>query len=478
MPDGLDLNAAELDELLRTAVDIMRQYYADLPQQPIMPDTTAATVRCRIAEPLPQHGVSASEALGFVRDVIFPLSRHNGHPRFFGYVASPGTAVSAVADLLEGVLNANVTSWRSGPAATEIEHLVIDWLKQVLGFPADGAGLLVSGGSMATFAALAAARSAKVPDITRTGVGTGSPMRIYVSEEGHFSIQKAASLLGIGSDNVQAIRTDAELRIDLADLRRCVEQDVASGFTPLCVVANAGTVSTGAVDDIWAVADIAQRHGLWLHVDAAYGGFAALAPSAKHLFAGIERADSVTLDPHKWLYTSLGCGCVLYRDANAARTAFAHDADYTRPIGLTRDDAFAFWDFGPELSRRFRALAVWLQFKVYGAAAIGRAIEQNIQCARYFAELVKASDDFEMLAPAPLSIFCFGYHPRGFPGDLNALNERILTELQRGGSSYVSNTRIRGQFALRGCVLNHRTTERDMRTLLEDTREAARRAQT
>ncbi|MGA3097665.1 MAG: pyridoxal-dependent decarboxylase, partial [Bryobacteraceae bacterium] len=367
------------------------------------------------------------------------------------------------------------TPWRSAPSGADLEHLTIDWLKEMLGYPAGAAGLLTSGGSMANFAALGAARSAKAPvDVVRDGLrAMDRRMCVYVSEECHFSIAKAAGMLGLGESSVRAVKTDDRLRMDLADLERTVEADLARGHLPFCVVANAGTTATGAFDPLADLADFSRRHDLWLHVDAAYGGFAALAPSARHFFAGIAEADSVTLDPHKWLYLPVGCGCVLYKDPAAARAAFSHGADYTRTIGLERDEAFAFWDYGPELTRPFRALDLWLLIKYAGAERLGRAIEENIACAKYFEELVKASGDFEMLAPVELSIFCFRYVPKGFAGDLDALNERVLVALQRAGSTYLSNATVRGRFALRGCVLNYRTTREDMERVLEDVREAA-----
>jgi glutamate/tyrosine decarboxylase-like PLP-dependent enzyme len=281
-------------------------------------------------------------------------------------------------------------------------------------------------------------------------------------------------MLGLGENNVRLVKTDSGMRIDLADLARSVAEDRRAGYRPFFVAANAGTTATGAFDPIGDLANFAQANDLWLHVDAAYGGFAALAPSQKHLFDGIAAADSVALDPHKWLYLSMGCGCVLYRDPAAAYKAFAHDADYTRPIGLERDEAFAFWNYGPELSRPFRALDLWLLLKHLGARRLGEAIEENIACAEYLQELVHGSDDFEMLAPVGLSIFCFRHQPRGFSGDLDSWNERVLVQLQRGGSSYLSNARIDDKFALRGCVLNYRTTRRDMEILLDDVRAAAR----
>jgi aromatic-L-amino-acid decarboxylase len=475
MPDNLEPSAREIRAMAGTAIEWIADYYEHLSDRPLLVPTTSADLRALLDEPLPESGAELESLLETVHCVISRFSRHNAHPRFFGYVSSPGTPVTAIAGLLASTLNINVTCWRSAPAATELEHVAIGWLKQMLGYPSETAGLLVSGGSMANFAALAAARSAKAPaNVVRDGMAAaGRAMCVYVSEEGHFSIAKAAGMLGLGERNVRSVPTDERLRIDVAALERMVERDAAAGHLPFCVVANAGTTATGAFDPIGELADFARRRNLWLHVDAAYGGFAALAPSARHLFARIAEADSVALDPHKWLYLPVGCGSVLYRDPAAARAAFAHGAEYTRPIGLERDEAFAFWDYGPELSRPFRALELWMLIKAAGAARLGEAIERNIACAKHFERLVCASSDFEMLAPVELSVFCFRYTPRGYAGDLDALNEHILLEVQRGGSTYLSNARVRGKFALRGCVLNYRTTERDMEIALEDVRRAA-----
>ena len=454
------------------AVDFLAAYYQSLEDRPVVIPTTSREIRARINEPLPQAGAEFTVLLDTVRDVICEYSRHNAHPRFFGYVSSPGTAVTAIGSLLSAAMNVNVTCWRSAPTGTDLEHLTIDWLKEMLGYRADAAGLLTSGGSMANFAALGAARSAKAPaNVVRDGVAAvGRRMCVYVSEEGHFSIAKAAGMLGLGEANVRSVRTDDRLRMDLVDLERLVEADLAAGHLPFCVVACAGTTATGAFDPLADLAEFSRRYNLWLHVDAAYGGFAALAPSARHFFAGIAEADSVTLDPHKWLYLPVGCGCVLYKNPADARAAFSHGADYTRTIGLERDEAFAFWDYGPELTRPFRALDLWLLLKYAGAKRLGEAVEENIACAKYLEELVRASEDFEMLAPVELSIFCFRYAPKGFAGDLDELNESILVELQRAGSTYLSNAKVRGKFALRGCVLNYRTTKADMEKVLEDVR--------
>lgn len=474
MGGGLDLTSAEIRTAGAQFVEWMVRYYEGLSDRPVSPAVTARAIRDLLDEPLPESGADPARLLRIFDEVVAPNSRHNGHPRMFGYVASPGTAAAAFADLLASTLNANVTAWRSAPAATTVEQVALAWIKDMLGYPRQGAGLFVSGGSMANFAGLAAARSACLPEVVHSGLAGRKPLRIYVSGEGHFSISKAAAMLGIGHENVQPVKTGPDFRIDIGDLERRLAEDRAAGYVPCCVVANAGTVASGAFDPIEELAAIAHGNGMWLHVDGAYGGFACLAPSARPLFRGIDRADSVALDPHKWLYLSMGCGCVLYRDAGSAERAFAHKAEYTRPVGLADEEAFVFWDLGPELSRRFRALAVWFQIKCAGARALAAAVEQNIACARRLERLLGAAPDFELLAPVPLSIVCFRYMPPGFEGDPDALNERVLIELQRQGHSYVSNARLKGRFALRACVLNYRTTEADMEILVEDVRRAAR----
>jgi aromatic-L-amino-acid decarboxylase len=477
--DRLALTYEEFLALGREALERAAGYYRGVAERPVLVPTTSRSLRERLDEALPRNGADFGGLLDVLDEVVVGFNRQSAHPRFFGYVSSPGTPITTLGAMLAAAWNINVTCWRSAPSATEMEHVVINWLKEMLGYPAEAGGVLTSGGSMANFAGLAAARSAKAPvDVAREGIAAaGRRMCVYVSGESHFSVRKAAGMLGIGEANVREVKTDDCLRIDLGDLERLVDEDLAAGHLPFCVVGNAGTTGTGSFDPIGPLAEFAHARNLWLHVDAAYGGFAALAPSARPLFDQVGEADSVALDPHKWLYLPVGCGCVLYRDPSWARAAFSHDAEYTRRIGLERDEAFAFWDYSPELSRPFRALDLWLLFKFAGAERMGEAIERNIECARYLEKLLRADDEFEMLASG-LSIFCFRYAPRGFEGDLNALNERVLVELQREGSSYLSNASVRGKFALRGCVLNYRTTLRDMEILLEDVRRAAKKVQT
>jgi len=466
----LDPSADELRQWGNSVVELMIEYLSDLRNRKVYGDFSSREIRDQLDDALPAKGGDFENLLKKFRETIIPFSRQNAHPRMFGYVQSPGTPLAAFADLLASTLNANLTAWRSAPAPVELERLTIDWIRQILGFDSGASGLFVSGGSMANLAALAAAREAKSESLSR--------LRIYASSETHFSIAKAAALLGIGRENVREVAVDESFRIRTDDLVAKIAADLKEGDTPFCVVANAGTVNTGAVDPLAAIREIADRFQLWMHVDGSYGAFAILAPSAKELFAGLGRADSVALDPHKWLYLPVDVGCVIYRQPQVARAAFAHDAEYTRIIGQESDEAFAFWDYGPELSRRFRALKVWMLLKGVGLYSLGEAIESNLACARHLESMVRASDDFEMVAPVGLSIFCFRHVPRELRGEspnaIDAFNERLLVALQRDGSSYLSNTTLGGRFVLRGCVLNYRTTLRDMEILLDDLRRVAK----
>ncbi len=445
----------------------MIDYLGGLRDRPAYRHTSSREIRSGLDSKLPIKGIDFDSLLKIFRDTIVPFSRQNAHPRMFGYVQSPGTPIAAFADLLASTLNANLTLWRSAPAPVELERLTIDWIRQILGFPVEAGGLFVSGGSMANLAALAAARQTKEHSLGR--------LRMYASSATHFSITKAAALLGIGRENVQHVAVDEHFKMRMDDL---VAKDTEAGYVPFCVVANAGTVDTGAVDPLREIREVANRFELWMHVDGSYGAFAVLAESARKLFAGMEQADSIALDPHKWLYLPVDVGCVIYRDPEIARATFAHEAEYTRMFGEEADEAFVCWDYGPELSRRFRALKVWMLLKGVGLDRLSAAIESNLACARHLESMVKASDDFEMVAPVELSILCFRHVPAQLrnqsPEAIDAFNERLLVALQRDGSSYLSNATLGGRFALRGCVLNYRTTLRDMEILLDDLRRVAK----
>jgi glutamate/tyrosine decarboxylase-like PLP-dependent enzyme len=469
----LDPSDDQMRDWGNSVIQLMSDYVRSLRDRGVYRHMFSRRIRNRLDAALPTKGTDFDGLLKVFREDIIPFSRQNAHPRMFGYVQSPGTPLAAFADLLASVLNANLTVWRSAPAPVELERLTIDWIRQILGFNAEAGGLLVSGGSMANLAAIATARQAK-------GASRGR-LRMYASSETHFSVAKAAALLGIGRENVRHVAVDERFRIRVDDLVAKITADLQQGYVPFCVVANAGTVNTGAVDPLMDVREVANRFELWMHVDGSYGAFAILAESARKLLAGMEQADSIALDPHKWLYLPVDVGCVIYRAPEIARAVFAHEAEYTRIIGEKADEAFAFWDYGPELSRRFRALKVWMLLKGVGLNALSDAIESNLACARYLESIVRTSDDFEMVVAVELSIFCFRHVPVQLrsesPQTIDDFNERLLIALQRDGSSYLSNATLGGRFALRGCVLNFRTTLKDMDILLDDLRRVARSLQ-
>ena len=474
---SLDITKEALDEISSRAAALVSEYFATIRERQVLAPNYAGKTKEAVALELPQEGRPLEQLIDECRTVM-DLSRHNGHPRFFGYVASPSTPIGAYADLIASALNANITCWRSGPGGTEVEQLVVRWLGTLIGYDENAKGLLTSGGSMANMIALLiASRRKSGVEVARKGLwNAGPPLTIYASEEVHMSIPKAADILGFGRDQVRVVGCDERQRMRVDELVARINADKSNGFRPFCVVASAGTVNTGAVDPLAEIADVAAEFDLWLHVDGAYGAPGVLDQRKAELFAGLERADSVSLDPHKWLFVPVDAGCLLFRDSVAAATAFStEEADYIKVHGLTEDAAFAYWDYGVELSRRFRALKVWLTLGYYGSRRIAEAITEDNSLAAYWGELVSAAKDFELLAPVELSICCFRYVAKNASeSELDQLNEKIMAAVQKGGRAYLSNATVNGKFALRACITNFRTTKADIEETLAVVREAAR----
>jgi aromatic-L-amino-acid/L-tryptophan decarboxylase len=469
---SLDVNEDDLQQISSESTKLVFDYLTTISERSVRAENHAGKTLAAIDTDLSPDGRSIEQLIGECR-TIMDLSRHNGHPRFFGYVASPSTPVGAYADLIASALNSNITCWRSGSAGTEIERLVVRWLGALIDYDRDAKGLLTSGGSMANMIALLIAHRRKSGvDTARVGLwNSGPPMTLYASEEVHLSIAKAADILGFGRDQVRVIACDERQRMRVDLLRQKIEADRRKGLRPFCVVGSAGTVNTGVVDPLAELADVAAEFDLWFHVDGAYGAPGSLDERKKHLFAGLERADSVSLDPHKWLYVPVDAGCLLFHDAEAARAPFSsEDADYIKTHGYADEEAFAFWDYGVELSRRFRALKVWMTLQYYGRNRIAAAISEDIALAAYLGELVSNADDLELLAPVELSICCFRYVASD--AELDRLNERIMALVQKGGRAYLSNATVNGKFALRACITNFRTTKADIEETVAAVREA------
>ena len=473
---SLDVTEEALNEISSRVTQLVFEYLTTISERPVRAENYAGKTTESIDAELSTNGVPLDKLLRECR-AIMDLSRHNGHPRFFGYVASPSTPIGAYADLIASALNANITCWRSGPAGTEIERMVVQWLGSLIGYDKHAKGLLTSGGSMANLIALLiASRRKSGDDISRRGLwNAGPPLTLYASEEVHMSVAKAADILGLGRDHVRVIACDERRRMRVDSLHKTVETDLREGLRPFCVVGSAGTVNTGVVDPLAEIANVAREFDLWFHVDGAYGAPGVLDQRKQHLFAGLERADSVSLDPHKWLYVPVDAGCLLFRDSATAMATFnTEDADYIKTHGYSDEEAFAFWDYGVELSRRFRALKVWLTLQYYGTRRIAETIGEDISLAAYLGEVVSKAEDFELLAPVELSICCFRYVPAGLKSEaeLDRLNERIMESVQKGGRAYLSNATVHGHFALRACITNFRTTKSDIDETVAAIREA------
>jgi aromatic-L-amino-acid decarboxylase len=419
---------------------------------------------------LPEHGADPARLLEDATSTLFAHSLFNGHPRFFGYITSSPAPIGVLADFLASAINQNVGAFTLAPMATEIEAQSTRWIAELIGFPASGDGLLVSGGNMANFVCFLAARAAKATwDIRARGLRDQPRLRAYASTETHTWLQKAADLFGLGSEAIHWIPVDDGQLMQTAALDQAIAEDRARGDLPFLVVGTAGSVSTGAVDPLPEIAAICRRHQVWFHVDGAYGAFAAHAAGAPASLRAIADADSLAVDPHKWLYTPLEAGCALVRDPNALLRAFSYHPAYYHFDG----GALNFFERGPQNSRGFRALKVWLALRQVGREGALRMIADDIALARGLDDLVRAHPDFEAFTQA-LSITTFRFVPQdlragiGAPDvekRLDAINQALLTRLETGGEAFLSNAVVGGKLALRACIVNFRTSQADIDAL-------------
>jgi glutamate/tyrosine decarboxylase-like PLP-dependent enzyme len=459
-------NLAQSDESFRALAhriaDFTADYLGSLPGLPSYPPgVTGELVNQLFAGGAPHEGMGAA-AFDLLPEV-FHYSRP-ASPRFFGYVFGSGEPVAALGDFAAAVLHQNATAWRSGPSAMTLERTVVSWLAEAVGC-GEFSGSLTLGGSSANLMGLCMAREAKAP-ANQTGARGGV---VYTSAEAHMSIAKSAALLGLGHDGVRLIPVDDAFRVRIDLLEDRIRDDREAGLNPIAVVASAGTTATGSIDPIAAIADICDEFGLWLHVDGAYGALAALAiPEA---FRGMNRADSLSIDPHKWLYQPTGCGCLLYRDASAARRAFSHSGEYARSLSTDPVEGFAIFEESIELSRPFRALKLWLSLRYHGINAFAESIAEDLRLAKSLAQCVEAEPSLELLAPVALSAVNFRITDSA--EDLDALNRAVLVRVIRRGRVYLSNAMIKGKFALRACIVNHRTTEDDIRLIVQEILDAS-----
>ena len=475
MRDG-SLDPADWDafrRLLHEAVDGVVDDLAGVRDQPAwrpVPDTVKAALR----EPLPRAGEPLETTLARFDELIRPYPTGNRHPRFFGWVHGAGNAAGVMAELLAAAMNANVGGREH--AAVYVERAVVAWFAELFGFPHDSSGILTSGTSMGNLLAVVAARDAALRENTSAENGiAGTLLTAYAASGVHDSVAKALRIAGLGARALRLVGTAEMPSLDAAELRERIGADRAAGKRPFLVVATAGSVDTGAFDRIDALAELCAAEGLWLHVDGAFGALAIASPAHAHLVRGIERADSLAFDAHKWLHAPYAVGCVLFRDERAHRAAFASAPDY---LGRAERGAAAgapwFADYGLELSREFRALKVWFTLRHYGIERLGASITRTCDLAAVLAARVREADDLELLAPATLNVVCFRVLRRGADeAALDALNDAVAVTVQESGAAVPSTTRIGGKRALRVCIVNHRTREDDLEILLRAVRKAA-----
>lgn len=437
-------------------VESIVRHFETLDERPVVNWRNRDEMESLLREPPPDEGMDLDELLGAFEGKVAAHMSHVDHPRMFGFIPGAGTFVGAMGDALASGYNIYAGTWIESCAAHQLELVVVDWFREWLGMPETAGGTLVSGGSVANLTGLILAREARLADMREDGV-------IYTSELAHSSVDRAARILGFDNDQVHKIQTDDRYRLDVAALQDAVLEDASKGRRPFCVVANAGDTSTGSVDPLVEVAEFCAGQRIWLHVDAAYGGFAVLDPRGRELLEGIERADSVALDPHKWLYTPFEAGCILVRDFGCLYEAFNILPDYLVDVAGGPQQV-NMCDHGIALSRGSRALKIWLAIKHFGLARYRAVISRTMDLARHAQDMLEAMPDIQVVSPAVLSVVCFRYVPSGESDErsIEAVNQEIRRRIWDSGRAMITSTRVRGRYVLRLCVVNHNTRRKDV----------------
>ncbi len=454
-------NWEEMRTLGHCMIDDVIDFLMNIRNQPVWKPFPQASKEF-LTENLPDEAMEPLEVYQQFKNHIFPYTKGNIHPRFWAWVQGTGTPMGVMADMLASAMNPNVTIGEQ--SALYVDKQVVNWCKEMMGFPEDSSGMLLSGASMANTTALIVARNTMLPDVRKNGMQAEikKPV-IYVSTETHSCVMKAAEVIGIGSNNIRKIPVDRQYKIQISILEKQILQDISDGFLPFCVVGNVGTVNTGSIDDLSSISSICKKYKLWLHIDGAFGALAKLLPSYQDALKAIESADSVAFDLHKWMYMPYEVACVLIKNNHAHREAFSIQASYL----LNHDRGLAAGpdslnNFGIELSRGFKALKVWMSIKEHGIIKYAEQIEKNILQARYLASKIEAHEDLELLAPVPLNIVCFRYNPGNLPENhLNHINKEIVMDIQEQGIASPSSTFLDGKYAIRVAITNHRSITED-----------------
>lgn len=481
-PEPYDMDLEAFRRYGYQVVDWIAEYFAHIDDYPVLSQVKPGDVKHRLPLSPPPDPEPMPAILDDFERVIIPGITHWNHPSFFAYFGITGSMPGILSELLSAALNVNGMLWRTSPAATELEELTLDWLRQMLGLPASFRGIILDTASMSSLIALAAAREALDLDIRRQGMA-GRPdlprLRMYTSEQAHSSIEKGAITLGIGQEGVRKIPIDDAFRMDPQALAHAIEEDIAAGWRPFCVVATVGTTSTTSIDPVPAIAEICREHDLWLHVDGAYGGMAAVVPEMRQVLAGCEHADSVVVNPHKWLFTPIDCSAFYVRDPDVLQRAFSLVPEYLR---AAEEEVTNYMDWGVQLGRRFRALKLWMVIRYFGHAGLAANIREHIRLGHLVARWVDADPDFERLAPTPFSTICFRARPqdlaerlqqagqgemRKVESYLDELNEAVVDAVNATGQAFFSHTKLNGRYTIRMAIGNIRTTESHVRRAWE-----------
>ena len=466
----IEISKEEFRKVGHKLVDDIAEFMDSIRSRPVTSGESPIELQRILGNsPLPEIGTSTEQLFSRAADLLFNHSLLNGHPKFFGYITSSPTPVGALADLLASSVNPNVGAHILSPMATEIEKQTIKWLSEFIGVPASCGGILVSGGNMANFTAFLAARTVKAPKNIKADGISNSEMKliVYCSKTTHTWIEKAVILFGLGTNSIRWIETDSHNKMNNEILERTIHEDIKNGYKPIMVIGTAGDVSTGAVDDLKAIANICKKYDLWFHVDGAYGIPAAVIPELKKLFEGIEEADSIALDPHKWLYSPLEAGGTLVRDPNHLIETYSSHPVYYNFSNKDEPSTQNFYEYGFQNSRGFRGLKVWIALQQVGRSGYEKMIREDIQLSQMLFDLANDHPELEAVSQS-LSITTLryippGYSPVGAQEDyLNKLNESLLNELQQGGEVFLSNAVVNKKYCLRSCIVNFRTSKKDI----------------
>lgn len=474
---SLDSPLSEFGVQLSKACDIVINRFKNLDEAKAYAGFSPSTVESWFDESLPAEGMEFNELMELIKSKVIDTATLNMGPYMYAYVMTGGNQISIIAELLAATINQNVGKWHLAPSISELEKRVVNWGAEFVGYPYTAGGVLVSGGSAANLTSLTVARNLFLEnaDVRKKGLFDLPLLRVYASTEVHNCVDKSIEILGLGTDNLQKISTNADFTINIEKLIERIEADLSDGHCPFCIVGNAGTVNTGAIDDLEKLATIAAKYKMWFHVDGAYGGLAAAVPDRRPLFKGVEKADSFALDFHKWLYQPFEGGCALIRDWNTLRKSYYTEASYLSS-DKQNDGRLDFNEYGFQLSRNAKSLKIYMTFKAYGADRLRKTIAEDIENTRYLASLVEAAPDFRLSSEVVLGIVCFQFLGKsdGSEADasyINALNRKIIPALERDGRMFIAGTTLKGKSVIRACLINHRQQPKHLKRLLEVIRE-------